>query len=358
MNKKKIIQKGGAAALALTLALALSAVILPRVRAAIAIDTDAKCSVTFQVDTRGEGSFSELAEIPIPVSLYRVASVNEYGEYTALAGFEGLELDTVDSETTAAQWEEKAAAAMNVLTEAQEAGSPYVPDASARIEAGEGTDPTAVISDLDTGMYLVAAQEVESSRYTYSFTPYLLALPDNYYDSAVEGSTDDWVYDPVTGLKPQQNQRYGDLAITKELTSYNETLGGASFVFSVEAELDGEKVYSDVVSLVFDGTGSETALIEELPAGAQVTVTEIYSGASYSPAEGSQASQTVTVIADGEEGAPVQVSFENEYDGRLNGGTSVVNHFEYTEADGETAEGGGTWSWQQQADSAAETPQQ
>lgn len=355
MNKKKIIQKGGAAALALTLALA--AMILPQVRAAVAIDTEAECSVTFQVDTEGEGSFAELAQIPIPVSLYRVAEVSEFGEYKALSGFEALELDSVTSETTAAEWEEKAAAAMEVVTAAENAGAPLQADAAAEIKAqAEGEDPAATVSGLDTGMYLVAAEEVESARYTYSFTPYLLALPDNYYDSSVEGSSDAWIYDAVTGLKPEQNQRFGDLQINKTLTSYNETLQGASFVFSVEAELDGENVYSDVVSMVFDGTGSKTVLVEELPAGAEVTVTEIYSGASYSLTADTAQVQQAEIVADGEEGAPASVSFKNEYSNKINGGSSVENHFAYTSEDGSQAgpdaqSASGSWSWIQRTDS-------
>ena len=108
-------------------------------------------------------------------------------------------------------------------------------------------------------------------------------------------------------------------------------------------------MYSDVVSLVFDAAGTKSVTIENIPAGAQVTVTEVYSGASYSLTADTAQTQQVQIVADGEEGAPVSVSFENEYNESLNGGSSVENHFNYTEpADPADT---GTWSWEQRIDS-------
>ena len=69
----------------------------------------------------------------------------------------------------------------------------------------------------------------------------------------------------------------------------------------------------------------------DIPAGAEVIVTEIYSGASYTLT--SEESKTVTILADGEEGAPVAVDFSNTYDERLNGGNGVVNHFSYEDGE-------------------------
>ena len=52
-----------------------------------------------------------------------------------------------------------------------------------------------------------------------------------------------------------------------------------------------------------------------------MTITEVYSGASYEII--SDPEKTQTIIAD----EAVSVDFTNDYDERLNGGTSVVNHF-------------------------------
>lgn len=203
------------------------------------------------------------------------------------------------------------------------------------------------VDGLSVGMYLVEAEEVQSPYYTYSFTPYLISLPNNQY--YVTGS-DEWLYDTSTGLKPDQQERYGDLEIDKTLTSYNETMKGASFVFDIEAKVNGEIVYSDVVSMVFDGTGTKSVVIKELPAGANITVTEVYSGSSYEAT--GEAEQTTQIVAD----EMVSTAFENQYDGKLNGGSSVVNHFEFTPNektadDQKQSAEDGVWDWEQQTDS-------
>ena len=91
------------------------------------------------------------------------------------------------------------------------------PTEKVKVTKPEGAaESTGVISDLKTGMYLVQAETVQTSEYTYDFTPYLVSLPNNYYSK--ENPDDTWVYDVTTGMKPQQTQRYGDLEIVKDLT--------------------------------------------------------------------------------------------------------------------------------------------
>ena len=136
----------------------------------------------------------------------------------------------------------------------------------------------------------------------------------------------------------------------KSIKLYNETMKGASFVFDIEAEVNGEIVYSDVVSMVFDGTGTKSVVIKELPAGANITVTEVYSGSSYEAT--GEAEQTTQIVAD----EMVSTAFENQYDGKLNGGSSVVNHFEFTPNektadDQKQSAEDGVWDWEQQTDS-------
>ena len=142
-------------------------------------------------------------------------------------------------------------------------------------------------------------------------------------------------------MKPQQNPRYGSLVIRKTLTSYNATLGSATFIFRVEGVKDQETVLSDVVSLVFDGTGTKSLEISGIPAGTEVTVTEVYGSANYDPV--SPETERVTILADGEEGSPVTVEFVNDYNGKMSPGSGIVNHFEYD---------GGVWNWQRQADNS------
>lgn len=326
MKMKKTIKKGSA--LALALALMLSATILPKVYAAFGIDTEKSCSLTFELD----GTYQELNGLTIPIHLYRVADVEENGEYKVLPGYEDLDLASINDKTTAEDWE-KLAGKASELVENQSA----VPDAEVQMQKPDGGDKSTVTADnLSTGMYLVIAESVQSAAYTYDFIPYLISLPNNYYGQTQD---DTWVYDVTTGLKPSQTQRYGDLVIDKTLTAYNATLGGADFIFQVEAERDFEVVYSNVVSISFDAPGTKSVKIEHIPAGAAVTVTEVYSGASYElTSDGTQ--QTVIVADD-----TVGVSFENTYDHRKNGGSSVVNRFTYNDGD---------WDWEQQKDSTGE----
>lgn len=322
------IKKGSAWLLALTFM--LSGLICSTVQAAAGIETDRVCSVSFVLDGDIEEEFIELKSLPVSVKLYRVAEVDASGRYTALKGYEELGLDKISSETTAADWEVMGKKASETAKELQ-----AEPDAENTLENGAGR-----IEGLAVGMYLVEADAIRSQEYEYKFTPYLLSLPNNYYSA---GGSDEWVYDVTAGLKPGKEALLGSLVIDKTLSSYNSTLGPATFVFKVEAEKDHEILYSNVVSLVFDGTGTKSLTIDKLPAGAQVTVTEVYSGASYKLT--TEPSHTVTILTEGAEGSPVHVSFGNAYNGQLNGGASVVNRFTNEE---------GVWDWQPQTDSSAD----
>ena len=117
------------------------------------------------------------------------------------------------------------------------------------------------------------------------------------------------------------------MQIVKTLNGYHAD-NPAVFVFSIEATLNGETVYSDVVMLEFTGAGTQSVLIEKLPIGAVVTVTECYSGAGYQLA--SAGTQTVTITAD----APNSVQFTNDYVGSPNGLRGIDNHFVFEEDTG------------------------
>ena len=321
------IKKRGAAALACLLV--VSAAGISSVYGAPGVEPDRSCSLSFELD----GQYQELNEIAIPVNLYKVADVEVTGEYTSLAGYEELEFGSVSDSTTADEWESFAREASE-LTETL--GSE--PEVTLEIVPDEEGVPSARAENLSTGMYLVEAENVQTAEYTYAFTPYLVSLPNNYFYTTGQ---DEWVYDVTAGMKPQQTPRYGSLVIRKTLTSYNATLGSATFIFQVEGVKDQETVLSDVVSLVFDGTGTKSLEISGIPAGTEVTVTEVYGSANYDPV--SPEMGRVTILADGEEGSPVTVEFVNEYNGKLNPGSGIVNHFEYD---------GGVWNWQRQADNS------
>lgn len=330
---KKRIKTAGALTLAAITVLSTAG--LSSVYGALGVETDKKCSLTFTLD---DTEFDELRSLDIPVDVYKVADITEEAVYDTAkyTDFANLGLENVSSTTTAEEWAQMAEDAMKIVEDKK-----IAPTADVKVTKPAGAaESTGVINNLETGMYLVQAETVQTSEYTYDFTPYLVSLPNNYYSK--ENPKDTWVYDVTTGMKPQQTQRYGDLEIVKDLTEYNASLKDALFVFQVEGTRNGEQVYSDVVSVTFNQAGEKSVLVKHLPAGTQVTVKEVYAGGSYKNTSGD--TQTAKIVAEGEDNSPVSVSFTNTYDGRLVPGTGIVNHFENKD---------GEWSWEQQTDEPA-----
>ena len=323
MNKR--LKQGSTFLLAVALTFPL--LTLPGAKAASAINTGQKCSIEFDIS----GNSSELLSASIPVNLYKVASVDESGNYTATGAFSKLDLSSVSADNldaAAATWAERAAEAKKLLKDDTE-------PTTTTLTQGRGT-----ATGLDTGLYLVDTPKVITPNYTYTFTPYLVSLPTNNYYSG-NGASDDWIYDltkehnSAVGLKPEQHVRYGNLVINKELVDHNATFGNnATFVFQIDITTLDNKKETRIEELTFDAAGSHSVTIEKIPAGSHVTATEVYSGASYELA--SAKSQETDIIANPEketevEFKPAEVSFINKHDGRTNGGYGVKNNFKLDE---------------------------
>ena len=323
MNKR--LKQGSTFLLAVALTFPL--LTLPGAKAASAINTGQKCSIEFDIS----GNSSELLSASIPVKLYKVASVDESGNYTGIGAFSKLDLSSVSADNldaAAATWAERAAEAKKLLKDDTE-------PTTTTLTQGRGT-----ATGLDTGLYLVDTPKVITPNYTYTFTPYLVSLPTNNYYSG-NGASDDWIYDltkehnSAVGLKPEQHVRYGNLVINKELVDHNATFGNnATFVFQIDITTLDNKKETRIEELTFNAAGSDSVTIEKIPAGSHVTVTEVYSGASYELA--SAKSQETDIIANPEketevEFKPAEVSFINKHDGRTNGGYGVKNNFKLDE---------------------------
>lgn len=324
MNEKRGKKKYLAGLLALALA-AAGFTALPAM-AARAVETDRTATLT--VGLGEEGAYREdLSGAEIQVSLYQVAVIDAWGNFTQTEDFAALDLD-LSASTTAADWEALALAAAELAgaedTEAEEA-LPLEPSAEISVTGGEGE------TELPLGLYLLLAAPAETSCYQYTFEPVLVSLPGNSYRQSGAGE-DQWFYEVSVSLKPEQSPRYGGLRIVKTLDSYQEVLGPVTFVFQIEGvDGQGNVVYSNVAATTHTGAGVVEALAEHIPAGTVVTVTEVYSGASYtltSPAE-----QTVTIEAD----TYVEAAFSNTYDNELTPGYGAVNQFTYQEDGG--------WQW-------------
>lgn len=327
MNKR--LKQGSTFLLAVALTFPL--LTLPGAKAASAINTGQKCSIEFDIS----GNSSELLSANIPVNLYKVASVDESGNYTGIGAFSKLDLSSVSADNldaAAATWAERAAEAKKLLKDDTE-------PTTTTLTQGRGT-----ATELDTGLYLVDTPKVITTNYTYTFTPYLVSLPtNNYYNNGQ--TSDDWIYDltkesnSTVGLKPEQHVRYGDLVINKELVDHNATFGDeATFVFQIDIKKPDGKKETRIEELTFSAAGDDSVTITKIPAGSTVVVNEIYSGASYQlTSDRNQIDQTVKIIATdekeaGKAGTAVEVSFTNKHNGRTNGGYGIKNNF-YLEDD-------------------------
>lgn len=197
-----------------------------------------------------------------------------------------------------------------------------------------------------------------TDQHVYTFAPQLISLPTKDPENGVVSTANsgNWDYSPTVYLKPEQHMRYGRLEIVKDLITY-ESFDGQSeeavFVFQVEAVLNNQSVYSDVKTLYFASAGKKNVVVDKIPVGATVTVTEVYSGASYTLKaieQGYYAEGAKPDCGDSVEYASVEdisrrevtgfnieanrvasVKFTNDYDHRQTGGQGVINHYEYGE---------------------------
>ena len=325
MNKR--LKQGSTFLLAVALTFPL--LTLPGAKAASAINTDKECSIQFDI-----GGRSELLKAGIPVNLYKVASVDVSGNYTATDAFTGLKLSSVSADNLAdatAEWKKRANDAKEMLTDSD--GNTVVePTQTITLTNNPNGDHT--ITGLETGLYLVDTPKVITPNYTYTFTPYLVSLPTNNYYNGKDAS-DNWIYNltgsNAVGLKPEQHVRYGDLVISKKLENHNATFGNkATFVFQIDITTPDEKTETRIEELTFNAAGNDSVTIKKIPAGSTVIVEEIYSGASYKLT--SENKVTATIVANDEKEAgqaseTAVVSFTNEHDGRTNGGYGIKNNF-------------------------------
>ena len=302
------------------------------------------CSIT--ISANNSVVEEETAGVTIPVRLYQVADVDASGRFTSLDGFPDVnEPDrNQDGSVTAEEWKALADEAESALSEdAEPAGEVQLVMEPA--PGGEVSARPVTMEGLSVGMYLVAPGEVYNDDYSvqYTFEPYLTALPSSEYTLTGAGS-DEWNYETEIGLKAEAVPQTGSLRIVKNLETYNASLGPVTCVFQVEGTDRSGNLYSNVISAVLDGMTGE-AVLENIPAGMAVTVTEVYSGASYqlTDADGKTA---VIVSEEGirqgvNDGATASVSFTNDYDGGNRSGNGVVNHFEKDENDEDV------WIWTQ-----------
>lgn len=314
-------------------------------------------SIVFEPAAPGSDYAAELEKADIVYDVYRIAEAeagSAAGRYTYrfLEPYQPLEAEYrkgLDNDG----WAELAQKAMAIaisggeapvregVTEAKELGCGLylVITRSAKNRQGD------VLHYTDSDSYVVKGENadgtprldsvVEAGDNAYAFAPVLVSLPGLEPGEGEEDSGE-WLYRLTVDMKPEQ-VRYGYLKLIKNLESF-ETHDPATFVFEIRAVTGGEDgspeqvVYSDVVTITFTEPGQQSLLVGPIPVGARVTVTEVYSGISYTQV--SAPSEPVVIEA----GRIAEYPFTNRYEGRNSHGGAIVNHFEYQSGD---------WKWTQ-----------
>lgn len=121
------------------------------------------------------------------------------------------------------------------------------------------------------------------------------ALSDSYTNGDTGRTIYSWytekeltnLYDFTTQLESDLNlygeyaDRYGYAVIEVQLNEYNLTNPASISVFEVKAVKDGNVVYNDIETITLTSLGTGLVKVGPIVAGAEVTVTAVYEGASY-----------------------------------------------------------------------------
>lgn len=288
------------------------------------VDVTKDCSITFQLDTEVAGYTNAQQEVmaylqanpekKLEIRLHPVAAMTEAGGFTLMGAFKGnaglAGIEKVGAQTKAAEWEVFAKAALDAVR----GGAAVADSKTLNLGYNDFGAGGYKVEHLSPGLYLVDIQPLETDTVGYVFTPYLAAVPG--YDA--DGS---YLYNIVSGLKPSRDGRAGDLCIVKELPECRVEVAGTTFVFEVTARIGGNIVFNDVYSMVFEEHGTQQLYVTGIPADAEVTVEEVYSGGPY--VVNGDALKSVEMVANG----TAYVNFRNDYDNDApRPGLSAVNH--------------------------------
>ncbi len=334
MQKQKRNRALGAVLLAV--ALCITGLVPALTAAAVNTVDTARQDCTLAVQTPQQG-FDELREpgCSFEVKAYFVASMNADGsvgtEGQGTGDFAGEDLSAYGSDATVDELEGLAGSLKELVEE-----SGLEPAQTIEVAGGKGS-----INGLPVGLYLLLPEAVGFGAYEYQFAPSLVTLPTTepienpgYQEGGPEQDRYlyNLTYNAKLTLKPERVDLVGMLRIEKELLRYRADLGPVSFVFEVKAEKaqDGQAqtVYSNVVSIAFSAPGLQHVDLANIPAGAKVTVTEVYSGASYAQ-QGAQSWSIEPMPANTAIDATTTARFTNDYDGTQGWGASVVNRYTY-----------------------------
>lgn len=318
LRKRKLITLGAA------LIFAFAGTIVYRVQAAGHVELDRTVSITAVEDSNDTSGFAMNYTGEVVINLYKIASLDSAGNPTITSEFasSGADLSILSGNPSVYDVKSKIVEKVENVLSGNDAPAPTYTITANKTENGL-SNATASI-DGGAGIYLYVPRKTYDDINEYTFTSYIIYAPTSEYIMSGTGS-DEWNYDVSFALKAEATPRYGSIKINKTLNTFNSSLGTAGFVFDVEATRNGKNVFSNVYTMSFDSATTQSITVEKIPAGSTVTVTEVYSGASYTIDSSDDNTKTIESLkAD----SVSEVSFTNDYDNRLiEGGISIENHF-------------------------------
>ncbi len=338
---------------AVLLAVTLSVLLAAQIWAAAAnepLDLTRECSLKVNPSDNKEIA-EDLSTVDLVVDLYRVADIKAEQNSYSFETVEPFKLLNIPRDITNDKWAEVAQlAAGTVLTPSVRGATMKDVAMGSEVKMKSGlyllaahkrgdTDYVKTVTD-DKGNSRIVTQ-VRTEKNLYNFAPELVSLPSKLPENDIINTANpgDWIYDLVVSLKPELSELKGNLEIVKTLKTFDTAYGPATFVFQIDWEENGRH-HSDVRTITFSSSGKQVLLVE-LPVGAEVTVTEVYSGAKYVVV--GSASGTAVIEAD----KTARVEFVNDYDNESppNGGGTITNKFSFTDDE---------WHVTQQVDSTEE----
>ena len=335
MNSKNISKNRIILAMAVLLAIAM---LLPPVLSNTAFAAGKQCRV--RIGAGNPDTDGMLKSAGAVADLYLLAKSPQEGVYDYPGGFPDPEMDQ-DAWNSLAQSEARRLAgtvepdisgvSFGTWTDVPEFGLYLV---VMRPDGASGNSYMNEYARLDGGTYLASEILSEDRSIGIRIAPEIIALPGQKLDSS--GKPDGWAYDLDVDVKPEIEHRLGAVEIVKDLVTFEKD-HDAFFLFQVEGYLEGEHVYSNLVSMRFDSYGEQRVRLDNIPVGTELTISELYSTPGYyltgtMPSDGK-------LVVDFDE--VLEIRFENDYDGTRDKGGGIMNGFEF---DPDT----GNWNWTQE----------
>ena len=209
-------------------------------------------------------------------------------------------------------------------------------EAANKIVADNGTASNATapvgepITGLADGLYLVLIPDTTTGDYAYTFQPALVALPGKVGADgpAYNTAAGEWTDQVAAVIKWSRTERKGSLRINKNLTDF--VGDDATFTYHITGTLADGTQYENFAAVHYSANGEVESfdIVGGIPAGLEVTITEINDGAQYQSVDGAE--RTATIVADD----TVSVDFTNAPDdnsGKV--GHGIENHFRSSAAD-------------------------